>query len=45
MSRKRFWTKKLLYKAGKRNICRRNRIALHVQHATITALVFYILSF
>lgn len=41
MSRKRFWTKKLFYKAGKRNICRRNRIALHVQHASITALVFY----
>lgn len=41
MSRKRFWTKKLFYKAGKRNICRRNRIALHVQHARITALVFY----
>jgi len=41
MSRKRFWTKKLFYKAGKRNICRRNRIALHVQHASMTALVFY----
>lgn len=40
MSRKRFWTKKLFYKAGKRNICRRNRIALHVQYASITALVF-----
>lgn len=38
MSRKRFWTKKLFYKAGKRNICRRNRIALNVQHASITAL-------
>lgn len=43
MSRKRFWTKKLFYKAGKRNICRRNRIALHVQHASIIALAFTVL--